>query len=84
MVASTTTIRVSRQTHKKLNELVRVSGRSMQEVVDAALELYRREQLLEATNRAYGALREAPEAWGDLEGERAGWDATLGDGLEPE
>lgn len=81
MVASTTTIRVSRQTHKKLNELARASGRSAQEVVDAALELYRRERMLYATNEAYATLREQPEAWGALEAERREWDATLDDGL---
>jgi predicted transcriptional regulator len=81
MVAGTTTIRVSRQTHKKLNELARMSGRSAQEVVDAALELYRRERLLYATNEAYAALREEAEAWDGLEAERREWDATVDDGL---
>jgi predicted transcriptional regulator len=81
MVASTTTIRVSRQTHKKLNELAQMSGRSAQEVVDAALELYRRERLLYATNEAYAALREQGGAWQELEAERRAWDASLDDGL---
>jgi predicted transcriptional regulator len=84
MVAATTTIRVSRETHKKLNELVRMSGRSTQEVVDDALELYRREQLLKAINDAYAVLRETPEAWNELENERVEWDLTLNDGLERE
>ena len=84
MVANTTTIRISRQTHKKLNDLVRMSGRSTQEVVDAALELYRREQILYASNQAYAALREQPEAWESLEEERREWDATLDDGLKSE
>jgi predicted transcriptional regulator len=85
MVASpTTTIRVSRQTHKKLNDLARASGQSAQAVMDAALELYRREQLLYATNEAYAALREQPEAWGAMEAERRAWDATLDDGLPEE
>lgn len=84
MVAETTTIRVSRQTHKKLSQLARTSGQSTQEVVERALELYRREQLLEATNRAYAVLRETPEAWNELTAERNEWDATLNDGLERE
>ncbi len=84
MVAETTTIRVSRQTHRKLSELARSSGRSTQEVVERALELYRREQLLEATNHAYAVLRENTVAWNDLVAERGEWDATLSDGLERE
>lgn len=84
MVASTTTIRVSRQTHKKLNDLARQSGHSAQEVVDAALELYRRQQLLYATNEAYATLAEEPAAWDELTAERDAWDATLADGLAAE
>lgn len=84
MVAETTTIRVSRQTHRKLSELSKSSGRSAQEIVDRALELYRREQVLEATNRAYAVLRENTAAWGELEAERRAWDATLSDGLAHE
>lgn len=54
----------------------------MQEVLEEALELYRRKQLLEATNAAYAALRAEPDTWDELEAERKAWDATLADGLE--
>jgi hypothetical protein len=54
----------------------------MQSVLEQALEQYRRQQLLEATNAAYAALHTDAEAWADLERERSEWDQTLADGLE--
>jgi hypothetical protein len=82
MGMTTTTIRVSRRTRDTLREMTEASGHSMQEVLEEALELYRRRQLLEATNTAYAALRAEPNAWNELEAERKAWDATLADGLE--
>lgn len=79
---STTTIRVSTKTRETLNALARTAGLSMQQVLEQALEVYRRQQLLEATNAAYEALREDPESWHEFEQERHDWDATLADGLE--
>ena len=73
---ASTTIRVSIRTRDLLQELAQTSGRSMQAVLEQALEQYRRQQLLEATNAAYAALRAAPEAWADLEHERQAWDWT--------
>ncbi len=40
-----------------------------------------RRSLLEDSNRAYRELRSNPEAWQEIESERAVWDATLSDGL---
>jgi hypothetical protein len=82
MTLPTTTIRVSLKTRDRLQELARRSGVSMQEVVEQALDLYRRQQLLAATNTAYAALRAEPNAWQTHQAERAEWDATLNDGLE--
>ena len=54
----------------------------MQSILEDALEQYRRQQLLEATNAAYAVLHTDAEAWADLEYERREWDQTLADGLE--
>jgi hypothetical protein len=45
-------------------------------------ERRRRQQLLAATNAAYGKLRADPEAWQGVVAERSAWDSALGDGLE--
>jgi predicted transcriptional regulator len=79
---ATTTIRVSLRTRDLLQELAQTSGNSMQTILEQALEQYRRQQLLEATNAAYAALHADPEAWANLEHERQAWDQTLADGLE--
>jgi predicted transcriptional regulator len=77
-----TTIRVSLPTRDLLEELARTSGSSMQAVLEQAVEQYRRQLLLEATNAAYAALRATPEAHANLEQERLAWEQALADGLE--
>lgn len=82
MISATTTIRVSRKTRDRLHDLAKRSGVPMQEVVDKALELYYRQNILAATNAAYAALRANPISWQEAQDEMAEWDATLSDGLE--
>jgi predicted transcriptional regulator len=79
---ATTTIRISLRTRDLLQELARTSGSSMQTILEQALEQYRRQQLLEATNAAYAALQADPDAWTHMEDERLAWDQTLADGME--
>lgn len=79
---STTTVRIPTHTRDLLHTLARQSGMSMQSVLEDALEQYRRQQLLEATNAAYATLQTDVVAWDDIERERLEWDQTLADGLE--
>ena len=79
---STTTIRISIETRNQLHELANQAGVSMQQLIEKALESYRRQQLLLAANAAYAALREDEAAWDELAEERSVWDTTLGDGLK--
>lgn len=79
---TTTTIRASSETRAALNEMARASGLSMVQVLERAVEAYRRQQKLEALNAAYATLYSAPEAWRELDDERTAWDATISDGLE--
>lgn len=52
--------------------------------VAVPLDVRRRRELLEQANRDYAALRADPEAWQAELAERALWETTLLDGLEPE
>ncbi|RRR75179.1 MAG: toxin-antitoxin system protein [Candidatus Viridilinea halotolerans] len=79
---TTTTIRVSTQTHRTLTGLAQRAGLPMAEVVEQAIELYRRQRMLEEANAAYAALRQDATAWAELQAERTVWDATVGDGLQ--
>jgi hypothetical protein len=76
-----TTVRISKPAHATLRALAKRARVPMQAVLDQAIEAYRRQLLLEELNGAYAALRQDPEAWADLERERASWAATLQDGL---
>jgi len=62
--------------------LARDMGLQQQEVLDRAVEAYRRQLFLQGANAAYAALRGNPTAWAAEEGERAAWDSTVGDGAE--
>lgn len=77
-----TTIRVSEKTRDTVHDLARKVGVPMAEVVERAIEAYRRQCFVEAINAGYAELRADPEAWAEIEAERAIWDATLLDGLE--
>jgi hypothetical protein len=79
---STTTIRVSSQTHRVLTLLAQSQQESITALIDAAVELYRRQQLLLTTNAAYATLRSDPAAWAEVQQEQASWDHTVGDGLD--
>ena len=77
---STTTIRVPTETRDTLSEMARQSGLSMQSVIERAVELYKRQQMLAAINDAYAAVSNDQVAWSALEAERSEWDVTLVDG----
>jgi hypothetical protein len=77
------TVRISQKSHQTLRELAANSGESMQAILDRAVEEHRRRLFMDEVNAAYAALRQDPEAWAEVLKERAEWDATLMDGLDP-
>ncbi len=76
------TVRISERTKRVLEELAAREGKKIKELVDEAVELYRRRAFLEEVNRAYHSLHQDPTGWAVEEEERRIWEATLGDGLE--
>ncbi len=77
-------VRVSENTHEVLRSLSSREGKSMQDIIDKAIEDYRRKAFLEGLSNDYRLLQENPEAWKEHEAETALWDNTLMDGLENE
>ena len=75
-------LRVTSKTHDTLRAIAKEKGSSMQQVVEEAVERYRRQLILDETNAAYAALRKDPKAWAEVEAEQAAWDVTLHDGSE--
>lgn len=76
------TVRIRAETHAKLRSIAEKTGQTMPEVLEQAIEVLRRKQIFDAANRAYLALRAAPDAWAVEEAERTAWDSTLSDGQE--
>jgi hypothetical protein len=77
-----TTVRIREETREVLRELERQTGQGPQDLLARAVDQFRRSLILAETNIAYGALRADPDAWAEVEAERAEWEATLADGTD--
>ena len=76
----TTTIRVDRETHERLVELSKSSGRSLIDTVSEAAEALRRKRFAEQVRSQLDTLRSDPEAWADYMAEAEETHVT--DGLD--
>ena len=77
-------VRISRTTHQTLQHLSAESGESVQTILEQAVEQYRRRKFLEGLSQDFQALKEDHQAWQEELEERALWNNTLLDGVEPE
>ena len=82
MEPTTLTVQINRSAHAALRALAEETDESMTEVLDKAIEAYRRQRFLAALNADFAALRKDRDAWKEELAERAAWDATLSDGLK--
>ena len=80
----TTTIRINTSSHEILKAESVASGRSMQAVLEEAIEHYRRQRFVDEVNTAYARVREDEVAWGEITQEREAWEGTVSDGLDNE
>jgi predicted transcriptional regulator len=78
----TATVRISPETRSLLKEISNREKRSIQAILDTAVEEYRRRRFLQEANQAYARLREDAPAWEDELQERRHWDHTLADDLK--
>lgn len=76
------TTRISEEARKILRKLSEEEDCTMQEIIDEALDEYRRKQFLEKSNQAYARLRQNQEEWKEEKRERKAWDNTQTDGLD--
>lgn len=77
-------VRIRKEAQDILRELANKEGKSMQTILDLAIEGYRRQRILQEANSAYAALRSNPKAWKAELAERREWDATMADDQEDE
>ena len=68
------TVRIDEASRDTLRELARSLDQSMQDVLSAAIEEYRRRHFLETANAAFEALRKQPLAWNEEKKERKAWE----------
>jgi hypothetical protein len=71
------TLRNSPTTRRTLTELAQATDSSLQDVLSAAVESYRRQVFLKRANEAFSELRRKPSDWAEYRQEVAQW-ATLG------
>ena len=79
---ATSTVRINEKAREDLRAIASQTGEAMADILAKAIEEYRRKVFMEQFNAAYAALRSDSKAWQQEQGERAAWDAALGDGLE--
>jgi len=75
------TIRVRPATRQTLAQLAAHTYSSVQNVLDAAVESYRRQVFLEQTNQALADLRKDDRTWKEYRQEIEQWETTGNDGL---
>jgi hypothetical protein len=81
---SASTLPISEASQKLLSDLAAQTGQSVQQVLDHALEDYRRKVFFKGLAADFAALKADPEAWADELAERDLWDTTSADGLDPD
>jgi predicted transcriptional regulator len=76
-----TTIRVSEGTRDRFARMADETGRPMRQLVDDAADALERRLFFEQMTVRWDELRRDPEAWADIEAERAGEAGAQRDGL---
>ena len=76
-----TTVRISPATRRTLTELSQATDSSLQGVLNAAVEAYRRQVFLERANDAFAELRRNPDDWAKYQQELAEWESLGSEGL---
>lgn len=79
---STVTVRISDKTNNLLKNLAVECGASKTEIIQKAVDVYRRQLFFEGLNADFARLQADPIAWQEELEERKLWEGTLGDDLE--
>lgn len=77
----TPTVRISPRSHALLRQIADEEQKTMQTILDEAIEHYRRERFLCAANAEFAALKRDSKAWREELRERQLWEQTTADGL---
>jgi len=78
-----TTVQLSDNTHRILQALSGETGKKISEILEEAVEEYRRIIFFEGLDRDFTALKADPDAWSEELQERKLFESTLMDGIDP-
>ena len=76
MAASTTTVRVRKQTHARIARLAAAAHVSTPELIERLVEREESEQLLRDMNADFARLHRDERVWADFRAETSAWDAA--------
>jgi len=79
-----TTVRVDNKVHAKLLEIAHEEQRPIRQVIEDAIDQYRKAKFWQGVREDYARLRADPAAWNAYEDELDLWDTAANDGLEDE
>lgn len=79
---SASTVCISEASHHMLQELAERTGQTTMDVLDKALDAYRRTVFFGQMNSGYAELHADPAAWAEHQAELRQWDTTLTDGVD--
>ena len=77
-------VEISAKSLEVVRHISERKGLDVSDVLDQAVEVYRRELFLEETSRSFQTLKEDPDAWREEAEERALWEDSLSDGVDDE
>ncbi len=79
---ATATVDISDNSQKLLSELVLTTGQTAADVVQQALDAYRRQVFFKKVNEGYADLRADPASWAAYQAEFKEWESLTNAGLE--
>lgn len=77
-------MRLSDAVEKQLEELIALTGKPRQKILEKALKELSKQLFFKKSNEQYLALRKNKEEWNSYMQENEDWDITLQDGLDDE
>jgi predicted transcriptional regulator len=83
-VNTSTTLRVSTELHHRIAMLANSRGQRMQDIIAQAIDAWEQTLFWEEFDASWERIRNDPEQWAQVQADRAVWDRTLKDGLEPD
>ena len=78
------TARISRRSDLIIQEMISLTGYSKVEVIEHALETYRRNERMRLMNEAYQSLKSDKSSWEEELKDRKELEGTIADGFEEE